>query len=128
MKSASADHQLPAYFQLKALILAFSLREKGPPLPLGEGGGEGSFTTASRPSTKGEAVLSVLNCVWIFKMSQSAAAPETIRAKVNVAASIVVCLSASRQSNELLANAIIAADVSKKRRADLNSRSGLRKC
>jgi hypothetical protein len=51
-------------------------------------------------------------------MSQSATAPDRIRMKVNVAASIVVCLSASRQSKELLANAIIASDVSMKSRVD----------
>ena len=51
-------------------------------------------------------------------MIQSATAPDRIRMKVNVAASIVVCLSASRQSKELLANAIIAIDVSMKSRVD----------
>ena len=106
MKSASAESQLPLFSN------------------------EWRVTTGETEdlSNKGEAVLSVLNRVWIFKMSQSAAAPERIRTKVNVAASIVVCLSASRQSNELLANAIIAADVRRKSRADLNSRFGLRKC
>jgi hypothetical protein len=53
-------------------------------------------------------------------MSQSATAPEKTRMNVNVAGSIAVVLSASRQSSELLANAIIASDVSKKIRALLN--------
>src|SRR5437879_4762985 len=51
-------------------------------------------------------------------MSQSAAAPEKIRAKVNVAASMLVCFSAARQRSELLANAIIASDVRMKIRED----------
>ena len=75
------------------------------------------------PSNKSEAVLSVLNRVRISKMSQSATAPDRIRMKVNVAASIVVCLSASRQSKELLANAIIASDVSMKSRVDFIAHS-----
>ena len=43
-------------------------------------------------------------------------APEKMRTKVKVAGSIEVCLSAARQSNELLANAIIAAAVRMKTR------------
>jgi hypothetical protein len=48
---------------------------------------------------------------------QSATAPEKMRSNVNVAASIVVCLSAARQRSELLANAIIARNVRTKTRA-----------
>src|SRR6266849_11157647 len=51
-------------------------------------------------------------------MSQSAAAPEKIRTKVNVAASMLVCFSAARQRSELLAKAIIASDVRMKIRED----------
>src|SRR5947208_12614645 len=53
--------------------------------------------------------------------SQSAAAPEKMRMKVNVAASTCVCFSAARQSSELLAKAIIAPSVSRKSRADFKS-------
>jgi len=53
-------------------------------------------------------------------MSQSAPAPEKIRMNVKLAASIFVSLSAARQRRELLANAIIVSDVSKKMRALLN--------
>jgi len=49
-------------------------------------------------------------------ISQSAAAPEEIRRNVNVAASMLVCFRAARQSNELLANAIIAREVRRKSR------------
>jgi hypothetical protein len=44
-------------------------------------------------------------------MSQRAITPDKRRIKVKLAASIVVCLSASRQSSELLANATIASSV-----------------
>src|SRR6266487_1555906 len=54
----------------------------------------------------------------IFMMSQRAAAPEKIRIKVNVAASMLVCFSAARQRSELLAKAIIASDVRMKIRED----------
>src|SRR6266487_6801838 len=54
----------------------------------------------------------------IFMMSQSVAAPENIRTKVNVAASMLVCFSAARQRSELLAKAIIASDVRPKIRED----------
>jgi hypothetical protein len=108
---------LPGLFE-GALILAFSLREKGSPLPLGESGGEGKGKagTASFLSTKGENVLSTLNFPRICMMTQSAAAPEKMRTKVKVAASMPVCFSAARQSSELLANAIIANTVRKKTR------------
>src|SRR2546430_9242103 len=53
--------------------------------------------------------------------SHSATAPEKTRMSVNVAGSIAVVFSASRQSSELLAKAIIAASVSRKSRADFNS-------
>jgi hypothetical protein len=51
-------------------------------------------------------------------MSQSATAPEKMRTKVKLAGSIPVCVSASRQRSELLANAIIATDVRIKMRVD----------
>src|SRR6266496_2840664 len=54
-------------------------------------------------------------------MSQSAAAPEKMRTKVKVAASTVICFSAARQSSELLANAIIASNVSMKTRVDFTT-------
>jgi len=50
-------------------------------------------------------------------MSQSASAPEKMRMKVKLAASMLVCFSAARQRSELLANAIIANRVRKKIRA-----------
>src|SRR4029450_164951 len=49
-------------------------------------------------------------------MSNSAAAPEKMRMKVKLAASMLVCFNANRQSNELLANAIIAKSVRMKSR------------
>ncbi len=51
--------------------------------------------------------------------NQSAVAPEKIRANVKLAASMSFCFSATRQSSELLAKAIIASDVSMKIRAIL---------
>ena len=51
-----------------------------------------------------------------FMMSKSVAAPEKMRMKVKLAASMLVCFNANRQSNELLANAIIAKSVRMKRR------------
>src|SRR6266516_8037684 len=62
----------------------------------------------------------------IFMMSQSAAAPEKIRRKVNVAASMLVCFSAARQRSELLAKAIIASDVRPKIRVRFTWKSGVR--
>ena len=53
-------------------------------------------------------------------MSQSAAAPEKMRMNVKLAASMLVCFSANRQSRELLAKAIIASNVRMKRRVDFN--------
>jgi hypothetical protein len=50
--------------------------------------------------------------------SQSAAAPEKMRTKVKVAASMLVCFNAARQSSELLAKAIIAISVNVKIRVD----------
>jgi hypothetical protein len=52
----------------------------------------------------------------IITIIHSARAPEMIRRKVKVAGSMFVCLSAARQSNELLANAIIANEVRMKTR------------
>ena len=52
-------------------------------------------------------------------MSQSVTAPEKMRIKVKLAASMLICFSAARQSNELLANAIIAITVRRKSRAAL---------
>ena len=49
-------------------------------------------------------------------MSQSAAAPEIIRIKVKLAASMPECFNAARQSSELPAKAIIASSVRTKRR------------
>ena len=46
-----------------------------------------------------------------FIMSKSATAPEKMRMKVKLEASMLVCFNANRQSNELLANAIIAKSV-----------------
>jgi hypothetical protein len=54
----------------------------------------------------------------IAMISHSATAPEKIRTKVKVAASMAVSLSAARQSSELLANAILARKVSVKIRAE----------
>jgi hypothetical protein len=54
-------------------------------------------------------------------MSQSAAEPEKIRTNVKLAASMLVCFSAARQSRELLANAIIASSVRKKSRVGFNA-------
>jgi hypothetical protein len=54
-------------------------------------------------------------------MSQSAAAPEKMRTKVKVAASMLVCFNAARQSSELLAKAIIATSVNMKSRVDFTT-------
>jgi hypothetical protein len=83
---------------------------------MGDGGGEGNFTIASRPSTEGDAVLPTVNRFRICMISQSAAAPQNMRMKVKVAASMLVSFSAARQSSELLANAIIASNVSMRNR------------
>ncbi len=44
-------------------------------------------------------------------ISQSAVAPEKMRMNVKLAASMLVCFSANRQSREFPANAIIATSV-----------------
>jgi hypothetical protein len=49
-------------------------------------------------------------------MSKSTTAPEKMRMTVKLAASMLVCVNANRQSNELLANAIIARSVRMKSR------------
>jgi hypothetical protein len=72
------------------------------------------FGVAGEPeelSTKGEAVLSTTNFLRVCKISQSATAPEKMRMKVKLAASIAVSLRAARHRSELLANAIIASSV-----------------
>ena len=74
-------------------------------------------------STKGEAVPSTINFLRLCKISQSVIAPEEILIKVNVAASMVVSLSAARQRSELLANAIMASSVRMKTRVILNQRT-----
>ncbi len=56
-------------------------------------------------------------------MSQSTTAPERMRMKVKLAASIPVCFSANRQSREFPANAIIAASVRMKSRAGFTNDS-----
>ena len=48
-------------------------------------------------------------------------APETIRIKVKLAASILVCFSASRQSREFPAKAVIATNVRMKIRVGVTS-------
>jgi hypothetical protein len=84
-------------------------------------------------STKGEAVLSTsprdesvrladINLLRNSMMTQSATAPEKMRTNVNVAASILVCFSAARQSRELLANAIIASSVKMKSRVGFKAK------
>jgi len=78
---------------------------------LGEDEGEGNLTPVSEQLAKADDVRSTTNQLLIFIMTQSATAPEKIRTKVNVAASMWVCFSAARQSSELLANAIIATSV-----------------
>jgi len=90
---------------------------------LGEDEGEGNLIPVSEQLAKADDVRSTTNQLLIFIMTQSATAPEKIRTKVNVAASMWVCFSAARQSSELLANAIIASDVSHKIRALLNLKS-----
>lgn len=55
--------------------------------------------------------------------NQSATAPEKIRANVKVAASMLVCFSAARQSSELLAKAIIADNVNTNVRALLTEQT-----
>jgi hypothetical protein len=85
-----------------------------------EAGGKGNFATASNPSTKGEAVLSTINTFRLCMISQSATAPDKMRTNVKLAALMLVCLSAARQSSELLANAIIAKRVRMKSRVDFN--------
>lgn len=53
-------------------------------------------------------------------MSESAAAPDMIRKHVKLAGSIDVCFSASRHKSELLAKAIIAAQLRRKTRSTVN--------
>ena len=62
-------------------------------------------------STKGAAVLSIISLRRNSAMSQSAMAPEMMRVKVKLAASMLVCFSANRQSTEFPANAAIAVRV-----------------
>jgi hypothetical protein len=52
----------------------------------------------------------------VLIMSQSAVAPEKMRMNVKLAASMLVCFSANRQSRELPAKAIIATSVRMKSR------------
>jgi len=78
---------------------------------LEEDEGEGNPTLVFVPAVKGVAVLSIVILLRTFIRSQSAKAPEKIRIKVNVAASMPVCFSAARQSSELLAKASIASSV-----------------
>jgi hypothetical protein len=54
-------------------------------------------------------------------MSHSATAPQNMRMKVKVAGSMLVCVSAARQSSELLANAIIASSASMRSRVDFTN-------
>ncbi len=56
-------------------------------------------------------LLQVRPVLRVITIKQSAIAPDNSRMKVKLAASIVVSLSASRQSSELLANATIASSV-----------------
>jgi hypothetical protein len=58
-------------------------------------------------------------------ISQSATAPEKMRMKVKLAASIPVCIKANRQSREFPAKAIIANEVRIKSRVDFNRTSML---
>jgi len=67
-----------------------------------------------KEAARGEGVRSVINQVLIFMMRHSATAPEKMRMNVKLAASMLVCFSANRQSSELLANAIMASSVSVK--------------
>jgi hypothetical protein len=69
-------------------ILTVSLGEKQSPLLLGEDGGEGNPTLVFEPAGKGVAVLSTVILLRTFMKRQSATAPEKIRTKVNVAASM----------------------------------------
>jgi hypothetical protein len=62
--------------------------EKGSPLLWEEDEGKGNPTLVSEPSTKGIAVLSTVIFLRTFMKRQSATAPEKIRTKVNVAASM----------------------------------------
>jgi hypothetical protein len=66
-----------------------------------------------------EGVRLTVNRTRIAVMSQSATAPEKMRIEVKLAASIPVWFSANRQRSELLAKAIIAANVRMKIRLDL---------
>ena len=69
-------------------------------------------------STKDVVVRLAIAVLRIFMSSHRAKAPEKMRTDVKVAASMLVCLSAARQSRELLAKAIIADNVSVKIRVD----------
>jgi hypothetical protein len=65
----------------------------------------------------------------IRMISQSVSAPEIIRMDVKLAASMLVCLSANRQSRELPANAIIASKVRENIWVrDIKSFSGYQAC
>jgi hypothetical protein len=70
------------------LIPTFSRKEKEPPLSLGEDEGEGNPTLVFEPAAKGGTVLSTVILLRTFMKRQSATAPEKIRTKVNVAASM----------------------------------------
>ena len=75
-------------FQPRIPVLTFSLREKGSPLLLGEDEGEGNVIPVFEPAAKGVAVLATVILLRTFMKRQSATAPEKIRMKVNVAASM----------------------------------------
>ena len=66
-------------------------------------------------STKGE-VVSTISLLRNSTMGQSAMAPEMMRMKVKLAASMLVCFSANRQSKEFPANAVMVTSVRMKTR------------
>jgi hypothetical protein len=68
-------------------------------------------------SPKVEAVRLAVVFLRTCMSNQSVTAPEKMRVNVNVAASMLVCFSAARQSSELLAKAIMANNVNMKVRA-----------
>ena len=61
-------------------------------------------------------IRSTINFLRLCRISQSATAPEKMRMKVKVAASMLVSRRAARQRSELLANATIASSVRRKTR------------
>ena len=67
-------------------------------------------------STKGEVVLSTISLLRNSTMGQSAMAPEMMRMKVKLAASMLVCFSANRQIKEFPANAVMVTTVRMKTR------------